>query len=156
MLARERVIGAELGEDRDHGLADGVALGALLRGGKGGLKVLEGGGVVAAVPGGKNLVEAVAIPGQAGPGGESGGQEVVREGVDDRQRLVGLTPREQEVLRDLMDGRSAEAIARASYVSLATVRSQIRAVLQKLAVNSQLAAVAKARQAGWRPTSPAP
>jgi len=60
-----------------------------------------------------------------------------------------LTPREREVLRGLLEGHSAEAIARASYVSLATVRSQIRSVLQKLAVNSQLAAVAKARQAGW-------
>lgn len=67
-----------------------------------------------------------------------------------------LTPREQAVLRDLMEGRSAEVIARSSYVSLATVRSQIRAVLQKLAVNSQLAAVAKARQAGWPHAAPPP
>lgn len=60
-----------------------------------------------------------------------------------------LTPREREVLLCLMDGQSAEVIARTAYVSLATVRSQIRSVLQKLAVNSQLAAVAKARRAGW-------
>ena len=60
-----------------------------------------------------------------------------------------LTPRERDVLSHLMDGRSAEGIAAASYVSLATVRSQIRAVLMKLGVNSQLGAVAAARACGW-------
>jgi DNA-binding NarL/FixJ family response regulator len=60
-----------------------------------------------------------------------------------------LTPREREVLLGLLEGQSAETIARNAYVSLATVRSQIRSILQKLAVNSQLAAVAKARDAGW-------
>ena len=35
------------------------------------------------------------------------------------------------------------------FVSLATVRSHIRAILQKLGVNSQLAAVAAATKAGW-------
>lgn len=65
--------------------------------------------------------------------------------------FMRLTPREQEVLRALLEGNAAETIARTSYVSLATVRSQIRAVLQKLGVNSQLAAVAKARASGWPP-----
>ena len=60
-----------------------------------------------------------------------------------------LSPREQAVLRRLMAGESAETIADRSFVSLATVRSQIRAILLKLGVNSQLAAVALARQAGW-------
>ena len=60
-----------------------------------------------------------------------------------------LTPREQDVLGALMDGKSAEKIADESFVSVATVRSQIRAVLLKLDVNSQLAAVALARQVGW-------
>jgi len=36
-------------------------------------------------------------------------------------------------------------------VSLTTVRSQIRSVLMKLGVNSQLAAVALARRQGWPP-----
>lgn len=62
-----------------------------------------------------------------------------------------LTPREQAVLGRLMAGESAESIAERSYVSLATVRSQIRAILSKLGVNSQLAAVALARDAGWSP-----
>lgn len=53
-----------------------------------------------------------------------------------------LTRREALVLRALIDGHSAVEIAEANFVSLATVRSQIRSVLQKLGVRSQLAAVA--------------
>lgn len=55
-----------------------------------------------------------------------------------------LTRREAIVLRALIDGQSAAEIAEANFVSLATVRSQIRSVLQKLGVRSQLAAVALA------------
>ena len=62
-----------------------------------------------------------------------------------------LTRREQAVLAAVMDGKSAEAIAHDSFVSVATVRTQIRSMLQKLGVASQLAAVALARQAGWHP-----
>ena len=62
-----------------------------------------------------------------------------------------LTSREQQVLAGLVDGKSAEKIAEDAFVSLATVRSQIRAILLKLDVNSQLAAVALARQADWEP-----
>ncbi|GAB3202997.1 hypothetical protein GCM10027261_43220 [Geodermatophilus arenarius] len=60
-----------------------------------------------------------------------------------------LTPREDEVLRALAAGTPAAAIATAAHVSEATVRTQIRAVLAKLAVSSQLQAVALARRAGW-------
>ena len=55
-----------------------------------------------------------------------------------------LTPRERVVLGELIRGRSAEEIAEAHFVALTTVRSQIRCVLQKLGVRSQLAAVAVA------------
>lgn len=55
-----------------------------------------------------------------------------------------LTRRETLVLRALIDGQSAAEIAEANFVSLATVRSQIRSVLHKLGVKSQLAAVALA------------
>ena len=71
---------------------------------------------------------------------------------DSEQRQApfnSLTPREQEVLASLMDGAAAETIAKTSFVSVATVRSQIRSILSKLGVNSQLAAVALARKAGW-------
>lgn len=62
-----------------------------------------------------------------------------------------LSPREREVLAHLMEGKQADAIAEESYVSITTVRSHIRSVLVKLGVNSQLAAVAMAREAGWIP-----
>ena len=62
-----------------------------------------------------------------------------------------LTLRERCVLGALVDGLSAEEIAEAHFVSLTTVRSQIRAVLQKLGVRSQLAAVAHANRVGWKP-----
>lgn len=60
-----------------------------------------------------------------------------------------LSPREAEVLRSLAAGQAAAGIARAAHVSEATVRTQIRAVLSKLEVQSQLQAVALARRAGW-------
>lgn len=61
----------------------------------------------------------------------------------------GLSARERDVLRQIVDGQQAAAIAKASYVSLATVRTQIRSILMKLDVTSQVAAVALARQGGW-------
>jgi DNA-binding NarL/FixJ family response regulator len=60
-----------------------------------------------------------------------------------------LTEREQVVLSELIEGHCAEDIAKAAFVSISTVRSQIKSILQKLGVNSQLAAVAMARRAGW-------
>ena len=62
-----------------------------------------------------------------------------------------LTAREAAVLSGMLDGLSAEQIAERDFVSLATVRTQIQAVLRKLGVTTQLAAVAAARRAGWRP-----
>ncbi len=56
---------------------------------------------------------------------------------------------EQQVLRALADGHNVAAISRERFVSEATVRSQVRAVLTKLQVGSQLEAVAMARRAGW-------
>jgi DNA-binding NarL/FixJ family response regulator len=75
----------------------------------------------------------------------------------ERDRLAPfqrLTRRECAVLDALMDGLSAAEIAEVAVVSLATVRSQIRAILQKLDVSSQLAAVALAHRAGWRLAEP--
>ncbi len=62
-----------------------------------------------------------------------------------------LTVRESQVLDALMDGQGCEAIASAWFVSEATVRTQIRGVLTKLGVSSQLAAAAQAQRVGWRP-----
>lgn len=62
-----------------------------------------------------------------------------------------LTTREGEVLGELMQGKAADTIAEESVVSVATIRTQIRSILAKLGVNSQLAAVARAQQARWDP-----
>jgi DNA-binding NarL/FixJ family response regulator len=81
--------------------------------------------------------------------------ELRRQRGADRVRLAPfdrLSPREQAALSDLMSGATAEAIAVRNYVSLATVRSQIRSVLLKLGVKSQLAAVAIAQRAEWSPS----
>lgn len=80
--------------------------------------------------------------------------DLVRHRRERAARLGGfeqLTTREREVLAALMDGQQAETIATASGLSETTIRSQIRGVLTKLGVGSQLAAVAAARRAGWTP-----
>jgi DNA-binding NarL/FixJ family response regulator len=63
------------------------------------------------------------------------------------EKLGRLTRREREVLAELARGRRAQAVADHFVVSLATVRTQIRAVLTKLEVSSQLEAVALYRRA---------
>jgi two-component system, NarL family, nitrate/nitrite response regulator NarL len=60
-------------------------------------------------------------------------------------RLERLSAREREILDLLAHGERAAAIAAAAVVSLSTVRSQIRSILTKLEVNSQLEAVALVR-----------
>lgn len=75
-----------------------------------------------------------------------------RERGDLKQRLTALTPREQAVLGQLMSGQTVRDIATASVVSEATVRTQVKSILAKLQVSSQLAAVGLANQADWRPT----
>ncbi|MCC5947712.1 MAG: response regulator transcription factor [Nitriliruptoraceae bacterium] len=72
----------------------------------------------------------------------------------DEQRLApfaSLSRREQQVLGELMAGRTVDVIAREGHVSVATVRSQVKAIREKLGVSSQLSAVAVATEAGWRP-----
>jgi two-component system nitrate/nitrite response regulator NarL len=66
-----------------------------------------------------------------------------------QDRLGRLSSREADVLAALLEGHTAETIAARQFVSLGTVRTHVRAVLRKLGVNSQLAAVAMARRAGW-------
>jgi DNA-binding NarL/FixJ family response regulator len=62
-----------------------------------------------------------------------------------------LTARERAVLGALMEGASADDIATSSFVSMATIRSQIRSILEKLGVHSQVAAVALAHRARFEP-----
>lgn len=61
-------------------------------------------------------------------------------------RLEGLTVREREVLDEIARGQHAADIAKKSVVSLTTVRTQIRSILRKLDVSSQIEAIALLRQ----------
>jgi two-component system, NarL family, nitrate/nitrite response regulator NarL len=72
------------------------------------------------------------------------------------ERLDRLTSREGEILAALAHGKRVSEIARESFVSEATVRTQVKSILGKLGVNSQIAAVAIARDAGWHPPMKAP
>jgi two-component system, NarL family, nitrate/nitrite response regulator NarL len=74
-----------------------------------------------------------------------------RKAHDDlRRRLDMLTPRERQVLGALIEGRTVRAISQTSVVSEATVRTQVKSILSKLEVSSQLAAVGMANQVGWK------
>lgn len=72
-----------------------------------------------------------------------------KETEEKRHRLERLTPREKQVLSALLQGLSVREIATRGYVSEATVRTQVKSILAKLEVSSQLAAVGLANQLGW-------
>ena len=63
------------------------------------------------------------------------------------EKFASLTPKERDVLSDLRRGLEAHDIAKASFVSLFTVRSQIHSILVKLDVHSQAQAVRLAEEA---------
>ncbi|WP_244931718.1 response regulator transcription factor [Nocardioides sp. W7] len=66
-------------------------------------------------------------------------------------RLDSLTAREAEVLGQLLAGHQVRRIAADSGVSESTVRTQVKAILTKLGVTTQIGAVGRANQVGWRP-----
>jgi two-component system, NarL family, nitrate/nitrite response regulator NarL len=80
---------------------------------------------------------------------------VYQEAAESRRELHArfsmMTRRETEVLGQLMAGRQVSEIARTGFVSESTVRTQVKAILAKLQVSSQLTAVGLAHQLGWRP-----
>jgi DNA-binding NarL/FixJ family response regulator len=67
-----------------------------------------------------------------------------------RHRLDRLTHREREVLGELVEGHGVHDIASTDVVSEATVRTQVKSILAKLEVSSQLAAVGLAHRVGWQ------
>ena len=79
----------------------------------------------------------------------------LREREQEQQRLLApfaaLTGREAGVLSELMAGHTVEEIAAAAHVSRATVRTQVRSILSKLGVHSQVAAIGLAHEVGWQP-----
>jgi DNA-binding NarL/FixJ family response regulator len=62
--------------------------------------------------------------------------------------VPALTGRQLEVLELLAAGKSARDIGAELYLSQATVRNHIRALLQALGAHSQLEALARAREFG--------
>ena len=69
-----------------------------------------------------------------------------RRQLRDRDELLArvhlLTPRERQVLQELHQGVGVRCIAEDFHVSEATVRTQVKTILRKLNVSSQIAAVA--------------
>jgi two-component system, NarL family, nitrate/nitrite response regulator NarL len=68
-----------------------------------------------------------------------------------RKRFEQITRREAEVLGLLMSGKQVSDIARARVVSESTVRTQVKSILAKLQVSSQLSAVGLAHEVEWQP-----
>jgi two-component system, NarL family, nitrate/nitrite response regulator NarL len=69
------------------------------------------------------------------------------------RRLGLLSANEGEILLHLVEGRAVREIAALRVVSEATVRTQVKSILGKLEVSSQLSAVAVAHAAGWDRTA---
>lgn len=76
-----------------------------------------------------------------------------REEGDLHIRLGHLTHGEAIVLGRLMEGKQVVEIARERFVSESTIRTQVKSVLAKLQVSSQLTAVGVAHRARWRAPS---
>jgi DNA-binding NarL/FixJ family response regulator len=70
--------------------------------------------------------------------------EMFKEHIPKEQENYSLTPREQEILNQLIDGLNYNMIAEKLFISLDTVRNHIRHVYEKLHVHSKSQAVAKA------------
>jgi two-component system, NarL family, nitrate/nitrite response regulator NarL len=73
-----------------------------------------------------------------------------------RELLSGLTEREREVLRRLVDAEDTVAIARSLGVAPSTARSHLQNVLQKLGVHGRMQAVALVVAAGMEDLSERP
>jgi len=70
-------------------------------------------------------------------------------------QAAGLTPRELEVLRLLLEGRSNRQIAEQLFISGKTASVHVTNILAKLGVHSRLEAAARARELGLdRPADP--
>jgi two-component system, NarL family, response regulator LiaR len=75
----------------------------------------------------------------------------IRQATERSGPLDALSPRELDVLTNMVDGRHSRQIAAHLSISVETVRTHIRSILAKLGVHSRLEAVQVARAAGLRP-----
>jgi DNA-binding CsgD family transcriptional regulator len=94
----------------------------------------------------------VARLGQRGPGPSANSSGSPAATIDPVGAVEGyvndLTPREQEVLGLVGQGRTNRQIAHELYVSQATVKSHVNAICRKLAADNRTHAVAIARDRG--------
>jgi two-component system, NarL family, response regulator DevR len=77
-------------------------------------------------------------------------REHTRQDASQAQLLESLTSREQQILALMTRGASNRTVAEDLHISYATVRTHVRSILAKLGARSQLDAVAKATQWGFR------
>ena len=75
-------------------------------------------------------------------------QEFVRPASDSSRPLMGLTAREEEVVRLLARGLTNEEIAERAFISKATVKSHVSHILVKLRLNTRLEVVVWAYERG--------
>jgi PAS domain S-box-containing protein len=74
-----------------------------------------------------------------------------RPAASGRRDVPALTPRQLEVLELLSRGKTVREVSQELYLSEATVRNHVSAVLQALGAHSQLEAVSRARELGILP-----
>jgi DNA-binding NarL/FixJ family response regulator len=77
-------------------------------------------------------------------------RRITRERSIQEQMIASLTPRETQILALMIDGVDNRSMAERLHISYATVRTHVRSILYKLGARSQLDAVAKATQLGFR------
>jgi DNA-binding NarL/FixJ family response regulator len=69
---------------------------------------------------------------------------------------LGLSPRQLDVLKLLVDGMSNKLIARTIGLSESTVKTHVEMIFRKLDVGSRVQAVMKVAELGWRAPARAP
>lgn len=80
-------------------------------------------------------------------------RKAARELSMQAQVIGSLTPREREILALMIEGIDNRGVGELLHISYSTVRTHVRSILCKLNARSQLDAVAKATQLGFRPAS---
>lgn len=60
------------------------------------------------------------------------------DGVRDPFQITGITPREQEVIGLIAEGLSNKAIAARLHIAIATVKSHVRNIMEKLSLRTRL------------------
>ena len=98
----------------------------------------------------RDICEAVAAVARGetvlSPGAQAGIAEEVR--ARGHVGRPALTPREQEILVHVAEGRTAPDIAKLLYLSPATVKGHLQAIYEKLGVSDRAAAVAEGMRRG--------